>query len=70
MTDNEENLIDALDEVQDLHDARIADLERRVDFLEKMQAGGLAAAAAMASRTVPLSQEITTSPCLAQPSLW
>jgi hypothetical protein len=38
MTETEGNLIEALDEVQDLHDERITALERRVDALEKLQA--------------------------------
>jgi hypothetical protein len=63
MTENEGTPIEALDEVQDLHDERITALERRVDAIEKMQAAWLAntAAAVAAARTRPASAQASAT---------
>jgi hypothetical protein len=62
-SDNEGNLIDALDEVQDLHDERITALERRVEAIEKMHAAWVSntAAAVAAARTRPASAQASAA---------
>jgi hypothetical protein len=62
-SETENNLIDALDEVQDVHDERIAALEARVDAIEKMQAAWLAntAAAVAGARTRPASAQASAT---------
>jgi hypothetical protein len=62
-TETENNLIEALDEVQDLHDERITALEQRVEAIEKMHAAWVSntAAAVAAARTRPASVQASAT---------